>query len=161
MLKSLPIGRLFSLSRNGHTYKHSVLFEYSVMAKIRSREAMLLILPLIILLPVAFKWKLGSPLLQNATVTPQSGYVAQVHSVEVEPATAREVYNGYDHAGDDRLQISAAARHDVVEQASTASETGILGGGARALRPNCGPRENAERAKANLSLIKAVKSARS
>src|SRR4028119_1409076 len=96
MLKSLPIGRLFSLPGNGHTYNHSVICEYSLMVKIRSRDAILLVIPLIILVPVVFKWKLRSPSLQSVTVTPQSGYVAQVKSVQVEPATAREVYGGYD-----------------------------------------------------------------
>jgi hypothetical protein len=85
----------FFLCRKLGTLYTSIIREYSIMAKICSREAALLILPLIILVPVVFR-NLGSPSLQNATVTPQSGYVAQVKSVNVEPATAREVYGGYD-----------------------------------------------------------------
>lgn len=63
------------------------------MKKLCLREVLLLLLPVLGL--VIFAWKQQTPWVAEQ-VAPQDGFKIEIEEVKAEPATPREVYEGYD-----------------------------------------------------------------
>jgi hypothetical protein len=66
------------------------------MKKIKLREVLLLIVPIMVLTPLFWRWEIGTWLPVWRTAPVQNGYEVEIKSVKTQAPTPREVYEGFD-----------------------------------------------------------------